>query len=147
MSHKKILLVEDNPSDVELTKRAFEKAGITNPLVMVKDGKEALDYLFAAENFGGQQTENLPALVLLDLKLPVIGGLQVLKCIRDNPATKRLVVVILTTSVEQEDVANAYDFGANSYIRKPVDFIEFTNAIKQLGNYWLQLNQTLCFLN
>jgi two-component system response regulator len=143
MPHRNILLVEDNPSDVELTKRAFEKAGITNTLVVASDGREALDYLFATGKFEGQQTENLPALVLLDLKIPVIAGLEVLKCIRNNPVTKRLIVVILTTSVEHKDIADAYGFGVNSYVRKPIDFIEFTNSIKQLVNYWLHINKTL----
>ncbi len=147
MSNKEILLVEDNPSDMELTKRAFEKSGITNPLVVANDGKEALDYLFAAGKFKDRLINNLPVLVLLDLQLPIINGLTVLKHIRNNPLTKKLVVVILTTSIEQQDVAAAYDLGVNSYIRKPVDFIEFTNVIKQLGNYWLQLNQTLPALN
>jgi two-component system response regulator len=147
MAYNKILLVEDNPSDVELTKRALVKAGIANPLVVAKDGREALDYLFATGKFEGKPAENLPALVLLDLKLPIIDGLEVLKCIRENPVTKRLIVVILSTSIEQQDVARAYDLGVNSFIRKPVDFIEFTNAIKLLGNYWLQLNQTLSILN
>ena len=143
MYQSKILLVEDSRSDVELTKRAFLKAGIANPLVVAKDGKEALDYLFAAGKFEGRQPEELPVLVLLDLKLPVIDGLEVLKRIRENPVTKRLVVVILSTSVEQQDVARAYNLGVNSFIRKPVDFIEFTVAIKQLCSYWLLLNQTV----
>jgi CheY-like chemotaxis protein len=143
MAYNKILLVEDNPSDVELTKRALLKAGIANPLVVAKDGREALDYLFAIGKSEDHHTENLPALVLLDLKLPIIDGLEVLKCIRENPVTKRLIVVILSTSIEQQDVVSAYDLGVNSFIRKPVDFIEFTFAIKQLSNYWLQLNQTV----
>lgn len=147
MSIGKILLIDDNPSDVELTKRAFEKTGITNKLVVAKDGREALDYLFAAGKFDDILAENLPALILLDLKLPVIDGLAVLKQIKSNPLTQSLIVVILTTSIEQQDMASAYKLGANSYIRKPVNFIEFTDAIKQLGNYWLQLNQTLSFLN
>ena len=134
MSTKIILLVEDNPSDVALAQRAFEKAKILNPLIVAEDGQEALDYLFDNAN-------HLPALVLLDLKLPVIDGLEVLKRIRANEHTRRIPVVILTSSKEEQDVAMSYDIGVNSYIRKPVDFFQFAEAIKQLGIYWLIMNE------
>ena len=147
MPNGKILLVDDNPSDVELTIRAFEKNGITNKLVVAKDGREALDYLFATSKLDDTLTNNLPALVLLDLKLPVINGLGVLKQIKSNPLTQSLIVVILTTSIEQKDIASAYKLGANSYIRKSVDFFEFVKAIKQMSNYWLQLNQSFTNFN
>ena len=134
MSTKIILLVEDNPSDVALAQRAFEKAKILNPLIVAEDGQEALDYLFDNAN-------HLPALVLLDLKLPVIDGIEVLKRIRANEHTRRIPVVILTSSKEEQDVAMSYDIGVNSYIRKPVDFFQFAEAIKQLGIYWLIMNE------
>lgn len=136
MEPKRILLVEDNPSDVDLTRRAFEKAHIVNPLVVVEDGQEALDYLF-----GEGARDSLPALTLLDLKLPRISGLEVLQRIRGNPHTRRMPVVILTSSREESDLAASYDLGVNSYVRKPVDFEQFREAIGQLGLYWLVLNE------
>lgn len=136
-----ILLVEDNSSDIDLTKRAFEKSNIFNPLVVVEDGEEALEYLFCEGRYSNRDKNQMPALVLLDLKMPGIGGLEVLKRIRENAHTKRLLVVILTSSKEEQDVAMGYDLGINSYIRKPVDFQKFADVIKQLGMYWLVLNE------
>jgi len=142
MKPRIILLVEDNPSDVALTKRAFEKENISNTLVVAEDGKEALDYLFGKGDWEGRDLTNQPTLILLDLKLPVIDGLEVLKQIRANESTRRLLVVILTSSVEEQDIARSYDLGVNSFIRKPVDFHQFSEAIKQIGLYWLVINET-----
>ncbi len=141
MNTKTILLVEDNPSDVALTKRAFEKEKICNDLVVAEDGKEALDYLFGTGDHAGRDVSMQPTLILLDLKLPVIDGLEVLRRIRANELTRRLLVVILTSSKEEQDLATSYDLGVNSYIRKPVDFTQFSDAIKQLGLYWLVFNE------
>lgn len=141
MSSKIILLVEDNPSDIGLTKRALEKSRIANDLVVAEDGQEALEYLFGPGPAPGAERNDLPALVLLDLKLPRVDGLEVLRRIRADERTRRLPVVILTTSREEQDVAQSYDLGANSYIRKPVDFAQFAEAIQQLGLYWLLLNE------
>lgn len=141
MQHKIILLVEDNPSDIGLTKRALEQHRITNELVVAENGQEALDYLFGAGAHAGRNVTDLPTVVLLDLKLPKLSGLEVLKRIRDNPRTRRLPVVILTTSKDEHDVITSYDLGANSYIRKPVDFHQFAEALRQLGIYWLVLNE------
>ncbi len=136
-----ILLVEDNPDDVELTLRAFRKSKIANEIVVAHDGVEALDYLFATGQHAGRDNRTLPQLVLLDLKLPRIDGLQVLERIRANPKTKLLPVVILTSSTEEPDLKTGYRLGANSYIRKPVDFQEFVVAVSRIGLYWLLLNQ------
>ena len=136
-----ILLVEDNPSDIALTQRALQRAGIVHKLVVAEDGQEALDYLFGAGAHTGRDVSHLPAMVLLDLKLPKVDGLEVLRRIRMNPTTRRLPVVILTSSKEEQDVAAAYDLGVNSYIRKQVDFTQFDAAIKQWGDYWLVLNE------
>jgi CheY-like chemotaxis protein len=141
MEAKNILLVEDNPNDVALTKRALEKSRISNKLVVAEDGVEALEYLFATGAYAGRDINELPTLILLDLKLPKIDGLEVLKQIRSNPTTKRIPVVVLTSSKEDIDVASSYDEGANSYIRKPVDFVQFSEAVKQLGLYWLVINE------
>jgi len=141
MHQKVVLLVEDNPSDVGLTKRAFEKHRIRNELVVVEDGQEALDYLFGAGAYAGRDTGEMPAVILLDLKLPKVDGLEVLKRIRDHDLTKRLPVVVLTSSREEQDVAMSYDLGANSYIRKPVDFQQFAEAVRTLDLYWLVLNE------
>jgi CheY-like chemotaxis protein len=141
MYHKDILLIEDNPSDVGLTRRAFEKHGICNKLVVAEDGQEALDYLFGAAAYAGRDTSVMPAVILLDLKLPRVDGLEVLRRIRGHELTKRLPVVILTSSREEQDVAMSYDLGANSYIRKPVDFQQFAEAVKTLNLYWLVLNE------
>ncbi len=141
MNPKTILLVEDNPSDVELTRRAFQRSRIANELVVAEDGQAALEYLFDADPLTGQPTHDLPTLTLLDLKLPRVDGLQVLSRIRANERTSRMAVVILTTSSEEQDVAQSYDLGANSYIRKPVDFVQFVEAAQHLGLYWLVMNE------
>jgi two-component system response regulator len=136
-----LLLIEDNPSDIDLTKRAFDRGRIGNPLVVAEDGKEALDYLFGEGPHAGRDVSDLPALILLDLKLPKVSGFEVLRRIREDPRTRRQPVVILTSSKEQEDVAKGYDFGANGYVRKPIDSKQFAEAIAQLGLYWLVLNE------
>lgn len=136
-----ILLIEDNSSDVDLTRRALEKGRIANELVVARDGKQALDYLFAEGDYAGRNVAELPAVTLLDLKLPKIPGLEVLRRIRADARTRRLPVVILTSSKEEQDLAASYDLGANSYIRKPVDFNQFTQAVGHLGLYWLVWNE------
>jgi two-component system, response regulator len=141
MKPKVILLVEDNPSDVALTQRALAKNHIANELVVAEDGQEALDYLFGTGVHAGQALPDLLALILLDLKLPLLDGLEVLRRIRTDERTRRLPVVILTTSREDQDVAQSYDLGANSYIRKPVDFTQFLQSIEYLGLYWLVMNE------
>jgi two-component system response regulator len=141
MHDKVVLLVEDNPSDVGLTKRAFEKHRIGNELVVVEDGQEALDYLFGTGAYAGRDTIVMPAVILLDLKLPKLDGLETLRHIRSHDLTKRVPVVILTSSRKEQDVAMSYDLGANSYIRKPVDFHQFAEAVRTLGLYWLVLNE------
>lgn len=141
MRTKVILLVEDNPKDEILTLRAFEKNNIGNQIIVARDGAEALEYLFATGRYAGRNTHDTPALILLDLKLPKLDGLQVLQQIRENELTKLLPVVVLTSSKEDKDIIESYNLGANSYIRKPVDFTEFNEAVRQLGLYWLLLNQ------
>ena len=136
-----ILLVEDNPSDIDLTKRAFEKGHITNTLVVAEDGQEALDYIFGNGKYADRDISQIPTLILLDLKLPKIDGLEVLRRVRATEKIKRLPVVILTSSKEEQDIAASYDLGVNSYIRKPVDFNQFAEAIKHLGLYWLIINE------
>ena len=136
-----ILLVEDNPDDVALTERAFQKSKVVADLVVATDGEEALDYLFSTGRHAGRGQIVLPAVVLLDLKLPKLDGLQVLERIRGNERTRRLPVVVLTSSKEDSDVLGSYDRGANSFVRKPVDFSEFVDAAKTLGVYWLVLNE------
>ncbi len=135
-----ILLVEDNHSDIKLTQRAFRQRNITNELDVVTDGAEALEYLFG--KVGDEYQHSLPILVLLDIKLPKIDGLGVLERIRGNERTALLPVVILTSSKEQEDIVRSYQLGANSYIRKPVDFQQFADALQQLGLYWTVLNES-----
>ena len=141
MKSRRILLVEDNPSDVKLTKRALEQNQITNELIVAEDGGEALDYLFATGQYAGRDVHDLPAVVLLDLKLPKIEGLEVLQRIRANEFTRLVPVVILTSSDQEQDMIASYKLGANSYIRKPVDFHRFTEAVRTLGLYWLLLNE------
>jgi two-component system response regulator len=141
MNPKSILLVEDNPSDIELTRRALDKSHIANNLIVREDGQEALDFVFGIANKPNLDPLDLPALILLDLKLPRVDGLEFLRRIRADPRTRRLPVVILTTSREYQDVSMSYDLGANSYIRKPVDFEQFSEAIRTLGLYWLVLNE------
>src|SRR5689334_9332314 len=141
MSKKTILLVEDNPDDEALTVRALRQHKVANEIVVAHDGVEALDYLFRTGPHEGRDRELDPELVLLDLKLPRIDGLEVLRRLRAEPRTKLLPVVILTSSTEEKDIINGYNFGANSYIRKPVDFLQFVDAVKQLELYWLVLNE------
>ena len=141
MTSRTILLVEDNQSDIELTKRALKREHILNEIKVVEDGQEALHYLFGTGPYEGRNLTIMPTLILLDLKLPIIDGLEVLKRIRANPLTHRLVVVILTSSKEEQDILTGYDLGVNGYIRKPVDFIQFSEAIKLLGLYWLVINE------
>lgn len=142
MNDKVILLVEDNARDEALTRRALGKSNVLNKVVSVKDGVEALDYLFGTGPYEGNERPDLPELVLLDLKLPKVDGLQVLEQIRANEATRRLPVVVFTSSSEDEDMIKSYDLGANSYVRKPVDFAQFQEATAQMGMYWLVLNQS-----
>ena len=141
VSEKVVLLVEDNPDDVELALRAFKKNNLLNEVVVAQDGVEALDYLFGTGAYAGRDPGELPQLVLLDLNLPRMGGLEVLRRIRADERTKLLPVVILTTSKEEQDRLQSYLLHANSYIRKPVDFEQFSQAIQQLGLYWLVLNE------
>ena len=141
MKPKIILLVEDNPSDVELTIRAFKRARISNEVVVAENGREALDYLFRAGKYTDRDIDAMPMLILLDIKMPIMDGLEVLKFIRRDELTRRLPVVILTSSREEEDLARSYDLGVNSYICKPVDFNQFAEAVKNLGLYWLVLNE------
>jgi two-component system, response regulator len=136
-----ILLVEDNDDDVELTLRALRRNRVANRVDVVRDGAEALEYLFATGSYAGRDVRDAPNLVLLDLKLPKVGGLEVLERLRADPLTRRLPVVILTSSNVESDLARSYDLGANSYIRKPVDFTQFMEAVNQLGLYWLVLNE------
>ncbi len=136
-----ILLVEDNPDDEALALRALEKNRIHNTIVVARDGAEALDYLFGTGVYAGRDMTTMPAVVLLDLKLPKIDGLEVLRRIRADEGTKLLPVVILTSSKEDRDLINGYSLGANSYVRKPVDFTEFAEAVRHLGLYWLLLNE------
>jgi two-component system response regulator len=141
MGERVILLVEDNPDDEALTLRALKKNNITNKIVVARDGVEALDYLFGTGMYAGRDTSAEPELILLDLKLPKIDGFEVLRKLRADERTKLLPVVILTSSKEQQDVVNGYGLGANSYVRKPVDFQDFVDAVLQLGLYWLVLNE------
>ena len=138
MPHKEILLVEDNPDDVELTRLAFEEANVANHLVVVRDGAEALDYLFARGRYASRDATALPSIVLLDL--PKLDGREVLQAIRADAVTRDLPVIVLTTSAEPFDVEASYALGVNSYIQKPVDFEQFVWAVRQVGLYWLVLN-------
>lgn len=140
---KFILLVEDNPDDVVLALRALKRNHIANEVVVVRDGAEALDFLFAQGSHADRNPKDLPEVVLLDLKLPKLHGLEVLQRIRAHESTRLMPVVVLTTSSEEQDIIESYRLGANSYIRKPVDFDQFTEAVRQLGMYWLVLNQNV----
>lgn len=137
---KVILLVEDNPDDAALTCRALERSNVHNELIVVSDGAEALDYLFGTGAHAGRDTAEMPVVVLLDLKLPKVDGLEVLARVRADERTRTLPVVVLTSSAEERDLLASYRLGANSYVRKPVDFAEFAEAARQLGLYWLLLN-------
>jgi CheY-like chemotaxis protein len=141
VSDKAILLVEDNPSDIALTERALKRNNISNPLVVAQDGQEGIDYLFGGGPYAARDTSEQPVLILLDLKLPKLDGLEVLRRIRADARTRRIPVVILTSSREEQDIAAGYDLGVNSYIRKPVDFQQFTETVRQLGLYWLVINE------
>jgi len=143
MSERVILLVEDNPSDEELTLRALKKSNILNRVVVMRDGAEALDYLFRRGAHASRPADEVPQVVLLDLKLPKVDGLEVLRAIRADERTKLLPVVVLTSSIQEQDVVSSYGLGANSYVRKPVDFTQFVEAVRQLGLYWLVINQPL----
>jgi len=143
MKEKAILLVEDNPDDIALTIRAFRKSNIMNDIVQAHDGSEALDYLFGRGQYTGRDLDVMPTLILLDLKMPKVDGLEVLKQLRANERTRLLPVVILTTSKEDQDIIDGYALGANSYVRKPVDFNQFVEAVRQLGLYWFVLNEPL----
>lgn len=138
---KTILLVEDNPDHEALTLRALKKAGLANPVVVARDGAEALDYLFATGKYEGRDTTDTPQTILLDLKLPKVDGLEVLQRLRSDERTSLIPVVVLTSSDEEKDLVASYRHGANSYIRKPVDFVQFVEATRQLGLYWLVLNE------
>jgi two-component system response regulator len=142
VSDKIILLVEDNLDDVDLTLRALKKNNIANQVVVARDGEEALDYLTAHGKYAGRSLAEMPEVVLLDLKLPKVSGLEVLRAMRADPRTQLLPVVVLTSSCEEPDIITSYQLGGNSYIRKPVDFDQFLEAVRQLGLYWLVLNQT-----
>ena len=136
-----ILLIEDNEDDELLTLRAFARNNISNDIVVARDGSQALDFLFGEGEHAGRDLSKMPDLILLDLKLPKVGGLEVLRALRANEQTKLLPVVVLTSSLEEQDLIRSYGLGANSYVRKPVDFNEFTEAVRHLGLYWLILNE------
>jgi two-component system, response regulator len=143
MADKVILLVEDNPDDEALTMRALKKSGVANEIIVARDGAEALDYLFGTGPYTGRDLSAMPPLTLLDLKLPKIDGLEVLRRLRHDERTRNLPIVILTSSKEEQDLRNCYQLGCNSYIRKPVDYEQFTESVRQLGLYWLVLNEPL----
>lgn len=136
-----ILLVEDNPTDAELTMRALKKKNLSNNLVWLKDGSEALDFLFATGSYSERNIEYVPKLILLDLRMPKVDGLEVLQRIKENEKTRKIPVVILTSSKEDEDIVESYELGVNSYVSKPVEFDEFMGAVSTLGLYWIFLNK------
>ncbi|MBU6427747.1 MAG: response regulator [Cyanobacteria bacterium REEB65] len=138
---RKILLVEDNPDDILLTKRAFAKNNLANDIVVAQDGVEALAYLFEEGNCDSPASDNCPEIILLDIKLPKVDGIQVLERIRADLRTKLIPVIMLTSSIEEDDICRSYELHANSYIRKPIDFGQFMEAVRQLGLYWLVLNE------
>ena len=141
METKKILMVEDNPDDVELTLLAFKKSNITNEVVVLNDGEKALEYLFCTGKYANLDPEDRPAVVLLDIKLPKVNGFEVIKKMRSEERTKLIPVVILTSSKQEQDLIDGYRFGCNSYVRKPVEFNEFAEAVRQVGLYWLLINE------
>ncbi len=141
MKDKYILLVEDNPDDEELALMGLKGSGLLNEVVVVRDGEEAVQFLLAEGQYKDRDPAEIPTVILLDLKLPKLSGMNVLERLRANPLTKRVPVVILTSSSEEDDVVNSYDLGANSFVRKPVDFKRFADAVKQLGLYWLLVNE------
>jgi two-component system response regulator len=143
MNQRTIVLIEDNQSDAELAKRVLKKIGNTDPIVHLEDGQDALNYFFNRDKYDVSKQESTPALVLLDLKLPIIDGIEVLKQLRSNPLTKNLIIVALTSSVEETDVQKTYDLGVNSYIKKPVDYNSFIEIMKQIRNYWLDVNVSI----
>ena len=141
MTNKSILLIEDNPDDEALAIRALKKSNLVNDIAIARDGVEALDYLFGTGQYEDRDTTDMPALILLDLKLPKIDGLEVLRRLRADERTKHLSVVALTSSSEEQDLIDSYNLHVNSYVRKPVDFNQFTEAVAQVGLYWLVLNE------
>lgn len=141
MELRKILIVEDNSDDVELSLLAFKKSNFTNELVVVNDGEKALEYLFCTGQYAAKDPEDRPGIVLLDIKLPKVSGLEVLKKIRSDERTRLIPVVMLTSSMEEQDLCDGYKYGCNSYIRKPVEFNELVEVVRQLGMYWLLLNE------
>lgn len=145
MVQKYILLVEDNADDIELAKRAFQKIGISNNIVVTRDGAETLDYLYGKGKFKGRDINKTPQLILLDLKMPKVNGHEVLRYIRNHKETKYIPVIILTSSQDKKDVIQGYELGANSYIVKPIDFVKFTEAVQQIVLYWLTLNEQPTF--
>lgn len=145
MTNRLILLVEDNPDDEELTLRALRQSKIVNEVIVARDGSEALEFLFGEGRFAGRDVDRMPGLVLLDLKLPKLNGIDVLRRMRSDDRTKLIPVVVMTSSSEDEDVLRSYQSGANSYVRKPVEFASFANAVTQLGFYWMLLNETPAF--
>ncbi len=142
MKKKNVLLVEDNPDDVQLTLRAFRKNNIANDFIVLEDGQEAIDYLYANGEYKDRDISDQPSIILLDLKLPKIDGIEVLRRIKADEVLRLIPVIILTSSREEQDLLNSYSLGANSYIRKPVDFNEFMEVSKQMGLYWLKLNSS-----
>jgi CheY-like chemotaxis protein len=136
-----ILYIEDNPTDAELTVRALKKKNLANRLMVIEDGAEAVDYIFAEGKYAERNVHNTPQVILLDLKLPKVSGLEILRMIRGNEKTKHIPVVVLTSSSEERDVVESYELGVNSYIQKPVDFNNFAEVVSELGYYWLMLNK------
>ena len=141
MEQRNILLVEDNMDDIELARRAFQKVNINNNMVVTQDGAETIDYLNGKGKYQGRNTEDLPRIILLDLKMPKVHGLEVLKYVRENQQTKYIPVIILTSSQDKKDVIRSYELGANSYIVKPIDFLKFSQVVQQIVIYWLTLNE------
>jgi CheY-like chemotaxis protein len=141
MEQKNILLVEDNPDDIELARRAFQKVNNNNNIIVTYDGAETLDYLYGKGKYQGRNTDELPRIILLDLKMPKVNGLEVLKHVRENQQTKYIPVIILTSSHDKKDVIRSYELGANSYIVKPINFLKFSEVVQQIVIYWLTLNE------